>query len=377
VIAPGGPGDPQRQERATADRVSFTLKLTALTPFTAGSGRTLNRFDYTLTVNPRSGAPLIRLIDTQRFIDEANLPPEKKVEVIEKRVNATLDRYSRAVLSCNFRRAQEGMELVEFHRDSRDRPLVPASALRGMLRTAVLFALLSPNRDAVREGVAAAMEGRWRREGAARTLERRALGPSRELETFRALRIGEPKPLSNEDLRAYEVGVMTLAGGPPRTKTTLYLEALNPKAGEAVEFACAVDRALLQPVRDPALRGAERILAGKESLLAALRAFSQALVEAEQKFYAQSGSRELGRLLSDALRRAEGRIALPFGFGAGWRSKTVGLCLGPVELNRLAPLLSPGRSYYRRGPDPVFPKTRRWILDAGRPAEPLGWVAVE
>ena len=104
---------------------------------------------------------------------------------------------------------------------------------------------------------------------------------------------------------------------------------------------------------------------------------SVALVEGERRFYADASARELGRVLDQVVRRAEGRPALPFGFGAGWRAKTMGLLLGPAELNRMAPLLSPGRPYVRSGARPLFPKTRRWVLDGGRPVEPLGWVALE
>ena len=89
--------------RLRRDPVRFSLKLAPLTPFCVGSGRTLTRYDVTLTVNPRTGAPLIRVIDTEAFIDEAKASPEKKVEAIEKRQAGSLDRYSRYVLSCHFR----------------------------------------------------------------------------------------------------------------------------------------------------------------------------------------------------------------------------------------------------------------------------------
>jgi CRISPR type III-A-associated RAMP protein Csm5 len=363
--------------KASRDAVAFALKLTPLTPLLVGSGRTLNRFDYTVTVNPRSGAPLLRVLDTERFIEESPLDPQKKVEAIEKRSSAVLDRYSRYVLSCQFRQAREGLELVEFHRDGRGEPVAPASALRGMVRTAVLFSLASGRPEAIREGVEGALQGRWRRERAAEKIERRLLG-SREEDGLRALRIDEPSPVSNEDLRAYEAQVLSLAGGSLRPKLSLFVEALNPRSGAAFEYRVSIDRAVLRREAPGASKTAvEKVLESRETLLAALRRFGEGLQDAERRFYGDAGARDLARLLDAALRRAEGRIALPFGFGAGWRSKTLGLLLGPEGLMRLAPLLSPGRAYYRDGPRPVFPKTRRWVLDAGRPAEPLGWAAVE
>lgn len=367
MTGPAAPGP-----RGAASAVDFRLRLTPLTPVAVGSGRVLNRFDYTQTVNPRSGMPLLRVIDTERFIAEAAIPPEKKVEAIEKRQAGTLDRFSRYVLSCSFREAREGIELLEFHRDSVGRPLVPASAMRGLLRTAVLHSILSKEPERLREGVAAAMEGRWRRDRAAEKLERRVLGV-REEDPLRRLRVREPAPVSNEDLRAYEVAVMGLAGGPPRPKMTLFLEAIDPRSGATFDFPVRIEPAPPRARSGPA----EALLAGREPFLGALRAFSAALLEAERRFYREAGARDLSAALEAVARRAEGRVAVPFGFGAGWRAKTMGLLLGPAELQRLAPLLSPGRSYYRRGPAVVFPKTRRWVLAGGRPSEPLGWAALE
>lgn len=363
--------------KARADATSFRLKLSALTPFISGSGRILNRYDTILTMNPRSGSPLIRVIDTERFIAEAKLTPDKKIEAIEKRQSGSLDRFSRYILSCAFREHREGIELVEFNHDAAGLPVVPASALRGLLRTAVAFACLRADEAALRAGVEGAMEGRWRREGAAGKLERALFGRSQE-DLFGAVEMSEPKPVSNEDLKAYEVAVMNLMGTMLRQKMALHVEGLSPGAGVSFEFPVKVDRARLgekpeaAPPRSPAAH-----LRGRDELLAALRAFSEAIIEGERRFYADVGAQDMGRLFDDAMRRAAGRIALPFGFGGGWRGKTVGALLDPAELNRLAPLLSPGRSFYRRGPRPLFPKTRRWVLDRGRPSEPLGWIAIE
>jgi CRISPR type III-A-associated RAMP protein Csm5 len=361
--------------KLAAETVAFRLTLTPLTPLSVGSGRTLGRFDYSLTVNPRSGAPLVRVLDIERFIEESPLPPEKKTEAIEGRSATVLDRFSRYVLACQFRQAPPGLELLEFHRDGLGRPLVPASSLRGLLRTATLFSLLSTRPEALREGVDAALRGRWRRERAAETLERICLG-SREEDALRAVRVGEPEPVSNEDLRAYEAAVLSLSGGSLRAKPPFHLEALNPRSGAG--FAYPVSLRVPSAPPSPGLRGsAPAPLRGREDLLDALKSFAAAIVEGERRFYAETGARDLGRLLEETLRRAEGRIAIPFGLGSGWRSKTVGLLLRREDLQRLEPLLSPGRSFYRRGPAVLFPKSRRWVTEAGRPLEPLGWAAIE
>lgn len=222
------------------------------------------------------------------------------------------------------------------------------------------------------------MEGRWKRERAADKLERRVLGRSREVDLFQALKISDPEAVSNEDLKAYEVSPMTLAGGPLRPGENRYLEALNPKASVSFQYRVTVDRAVFsQRQNSDGRRAVEALFRDREAVLVALRSFSRTLIEAERKFYSDSGARDLLRRFDEIMKQAEGRIAIPFGFGSGWQGKTMGLLLTAPDLNRLAPLLSPGRSYYRRGGQPVFPKTRRWVLEAGRPVEPLGWVLVE
>jgi len=371
--------------KATRDAVDFPLKLSALTPFTVGSGRILNRFDFTLTMNPRSGAPLIRVIDIERFIEEGKGTPEKKIEAIEKRQAGSLDRFSRYILSCQFRNAQESIELIEFSRDPNSQPLVPASALRGLLRTVLAFVVLKENPEALQEGIEGAMEGRWRRDGASGKLERRIFGRS-EFDVMKALEVRDPAPLSKEDIRAYEASVMTMMGSSFRPKTSIFLEALNPDSGEAFEFGVSMDRSYLErrardaggrPTSDPFAAACASHLKGPSELLQAMRNFSEALIEWERRFYVDANARDLGRIFTEVIRKAEGRVVLPFGFGAGWRSKTVGALFETQQFTRLAPLLSPRRPYYRRGPRPIFPKTRRWILDGGRPAQPLGWVIVE
>jgi len=371
--------------RARLDAVKFRLKLAPLAPFTAGSGRLLGRFDYVLTVNPRTGSPLIRLIDIEKFIEESPLPAQKKVEAIEARSASVLERFSRCVLACGFRRVMDGLDLVEFHRGSDGQPIVPASSIKGMLRTAVGFARARREPARLRDGVEAAMEGRWRREGAAQRLERILFGPHAEIDDLRSLLVGEAAPATNGDMKAFEASVLTLSGPSLRPRGPLFVEALGPETGKSFEFPVAIDRALRRPLEErsgPAASGEpakdpDRSLDGREGLLEALRGLSEAVIEGEKRFYGDLGERDLARLLSETLRRADGRIALPFGAGSGWRSKTLGALLGPAELQRLAPLLSPGRNYYRVHGRPVFPKSRRWILDGGRPARPLGWVTVE
>ena len=355
---------------AAKARESFRLRLSAVTPFLVGSGRELGPLDYTITVNPRSGAPLLRMIDTERFLAESPLSEEKKLEVIEKRTSGSLDRYSRYVLSCTFRPLPDGLRLREFSRGADGMPCVPASAVRGMLRTVALYASLSKSPQLVQQTVAAAAERHWQRDHAGDRFERAGLGESRETDALRALSVGESAPLVNDDLKAFEVAALTPQDGPLRVKSMLYVEAVAPTANVAFEFPVRLDPSLLESGHGAALRSSA-------SLLDALRQFSAALVDVERRFYRDLGAREHARLFERVVEAGAGRAILPLGFGGGWLARTVGLLLGPLDLDRLAPLLSPGRRYYGHRNSPVFPKSRRWVFDGGRPSMPFGWVAVE
>lgn len=351
---------------------TFTITIRPATPFLVASGRTLTGRDYVIGHVPRTGTPLIRVIDFDRVIDDPRMPLEKKLEVIERRGGWNLDRYFRYTLACEFRRVDESVRLLECERDSEGRPRLPAPTVKGAIRTGIVFAILKQAPGTL--GRAIERVG-WRPERAAAGLEGQLFGRDTGRHPLRALRVGAPPAADMEDVRAWEVGLLNLQGQNFRTKYSFHVEAWSPDSGAAVEVPVSIDHG---QVFRSAPRETRDILAGREKLLEALRRFSEALVERETQFYADVSRRELAPLWAEVVETASGRILLPLGFGTGWHTKTAGLLLSRDDLTgRLRTLLSRGRSHAERGGRILFPKTRRWILDAGRPWLPLGWTTWE
>ncbi len=347
---------------------SFILQIRPLTPFLVTSGRKLRRFDYVLAHQPRTGTPLIRVIDFDRLIDDEKIPLEKKMEVVERRSSWNLDRYFRYTLLCAFKGFEEGAELLECLRDAGGSPILPASSIKGAIRTALAFSLLQDRPDLLQSELG---RMRDRRERPGLGLERRLFGESPGENLLRCLRIADPPCGHNADIRAYEVGLMTSGRTGFHRKYSFYAEAWDAamkdpiSAPVSLEFFPTDNRAGGKENQTPAVR---------ERLLRALKSFSQALIDSEKSFYAAFSPRELAPLWSQLVNRAGGGILLPLGFGSGWHTRTLGLLFNKDDLTRrLKPFLSPERQYMEKGGAVFYPKSRRWILSAGRPEAPLGW----
>ena len=65
----------------------------------------------------------------------------------------------------------------------------------------------------------------------------------------------------------------------------------------------------------------------------------------------------------------EGDFLLRLGFGVGWHSTTLGLVLDETLLKSLRESFRLGKTFIKE-----FPKTRRFVIQNGKPAYPLGWV---
>jgi hypothetical protein len=181
-----------------------------------------------------------------------------------------------------------------------------------------------------------------------------------------AIRLADPESGHNSDIHAYEIGLLSLTRSGLYRKSTLFAEAWDPRTSDPWKTAVS-----LAP---PANRPGKELLETPEKFLQVLKSFSEALVEREMKFYQMASPRELAPIWNGFVRRAENKVLLPLGFGTGWLARTLGLIFQKDDfIKRLKPLISPQRQYMERGGAIIFPKTRRWILSAGRPEAPLGW----
>jgi CRISPR-associated protein Csm5 len=259
--------------------------------------------------------------------------------------------------------------VLPFARDVYDRPYLPGSSLKGALRTALAWGLLSAE-----ERSPTAHELAPNPYHAAAPLERRLFGPSPNLDLLRALRVADLALVGDAEADVSVAAIYSLRGNHLASKGPGYrwhVESLP--VGTRLAGSVSLDEHLL------GLPAASRSFGSRRDWLADLPrhcvAFATELARREAAFYREWGPPApldfYRRLLDRAERaeRAEGLIQL--GWGTGWTAKTVGMVL--QDDPRFPELVS--RYRLDRGRvAPAFPKTRRLIERGNTPELPLGWV---
>ena len=109
--------------------------------------------------------------------------------------------------------------------------------------------------------------------------------------------------------------------------------------------------------------------------------FSKNLIEFELDFFEKYGLSELVMFYEELLRSitADDGFLLRLGFGIGWISTTVGLILedNPRLLRDIRREFRLGRRRNQPEYVPEFPKTRKIIIEKGRPTYPMGWIRLK
>jgi CRISPR-associated protein Csm5 len=109
--------------------------------------------------------------------------------------------------------------------------------------------------------------------------------------------------------------------------------------------------------------------------------FSKNLIEFELDFFEKYGLSELVMFYEELLRSitADDGFLLRLGFGIGWISTTVGLILedNPELLKDIRREFRLGRRRNQPEYVPEFPKTRKVIIEKGRPTYPMGWIRLK
>ncbi|MBC7104937.1 MAG: type III-A CRISPR-associated RAMP protein Csm5 [Firmicutes bacterium] len=260
-----------------------------------------------------------------------------------------------------------------------DAPYVPGSSVKGNLRTALLYRLLC--RDAtLRERLEAKLKDTLREargprlrelrnkagQDVDRLLERARLSgaahPDLHTDWLRAVRVGDAFPDEEAATAVREIGVLSMTGGTDwRLKTPLYVETLPP--GSVFRGRLDFDGQLLgwfEGEGEPPFRTVE-------DLMAALSEFAEAVLNAEIAWYRRAGEPSLAERLESLRDRANLRL----GWGGGWEARSTGLAFSE-DLRHLV-----RERFYPPRPGFPFPKSRKAVLEQGRPADVLGWARLE
>lgn len=291
--------------------------------------------------------------------------------------------------------------LRPFVRDAYNRPFIPGSSLKGVLRTAVMYGYLKGLRDqnpgefqrlftgGVRRKLEEFLSAEdwkrvkpWFKDNTKRKMasqiesalmQRYELpvpgspskrGPTwQQKDIMRAIKISDTTPLAKDSLTLEEVQVISLTGGNEvYLKTPIYVEVIPP--GTEMEFTVTLDEHILG---DFSARNRELPFKSLDEVLSHLAVFAADIWEFDRNYW--NGIYGPGTLeMTDFYRQEAAGMRLGWGSGLGGASL---LLLLPENLRReLRDALFEPRGQFS------FPKSRRAVMDGDTPRWPLGWVTI-
>lgn len=375
-------------------------RLTCLTPVLVGNGQKLSPVDYMVWRNQ------VNVLDQRRIFRLLARGPRLEGYLAQLRRAEKLDFASWGGFAQNFadrrvpfehaaaaayweRAKGESLQIPVFVTGP-EGPYLPGSALKGALRTGLLFAAWKDDLPGRLQALDA--EHVARRPGEA--LERQALGsPGASL--MRALRISDSRPVPVTALKIYLLRVATLQSRPggqfevgwkqaPRgavdarrveDSTPLFAEMAAP--GTVFQGEWRENSYLKQP-------GVWQALGWKEPLetagiLRAINEYAARLLAVHREYAARAGLSLVLRSLDQVAAHlpADGRTAclLAIGWGSGLLAKS-GFMDTAAEAYRRVLAQSPlyARALHAGLP---FPKTRRIVFLNNQPATLPGWALLE
>lgn len=355
-------------------KTRFRLAIQVLTPLHIGTGRALvNDFDFVV----RDGRTL--RLHEERFVQwiaergEAlqrltqGVPPG---QILGNQIEPSLIRYALPSVPQNTR------EIRECLKDAYDRPYLPASSLKGALRTVLLWQAWREQRLSL-----AQVELGDKPKFDAQKLEKRVFGESPHQDLLKALRLFDSGPASTNALILANVRCVSRAA---RDGIPIALEAVAPKTSFVVEGH--VDETAFRPwgnwAKEDFLPQEKRSWLAWERIALATREKARQRLERDLAWAQEVGidPKPWKELLDLATKSDLRGFPLQIGFGTGW----LGTTLGP------ALLADPAFSEVYRNPKNKMgfnPRTRRQTPLARFPASrrlvrldhadlPLGWVWV-
>lgn len=416
------------------DRMPFVLRLTPVTPLHIGSGELYTNVDYAI----RNGRFEVK--DVRKFIEAHRDNPEYAVNAIESGLDIGAE-FVRYALPC-FATAQRaaaapspsrppapqqraappapkgkidpqmarlmrqseqkfgktaapapppqqddrprGTEVRAFIKDPYGQPFVPATSVKGMLRTAIACAIaqnagIKPGHvtvDAIRR------DSRLSPKRAFGDANKRLFGGVIE-DVMKAFVIRDSGPLDMSGFAMCAVRIMNVMRDGFREKTgaPIQVEALTPGAG-TVELRGYIDRFRLRRDTDLARSAGGAgvaLLNDWNALLNAFQEQSKELLRIEHGFHDDQKAPTEKRFFAELAR--DGAIYLPLGFGTGWWAKTTGRIARPEDIYSIREYFGKydsDRPNKNMGSPRVelFPKTRKQIRDRDG-WKPMGWVKVE
>lgn len=357
----------------------YVADLEVLSPLHIGTGKALQRgYDYTVFKNRtwRIAEDALfqevyaRAAGNQQAINRLlqARPAEELIETSDYQAHPEFFRYH---MPGQPRAEEQGAELRECLKDSRDQPYVPGSSLKGALRTVLAWGIVRTEKLTINS-----RDLKDNRSWAAQPLEQQIFGRNPNHDLLRALHVGDSSPAKKTALMLANVQVV--AGS--SYQSPIEVEALQP--GTHLALTLTMDERLLDDDVASYL-GWKRRSEHVRKLAIHARNWSNARIRNELAHYADR--KDMARLvqfyqLLDRLRgqlKGSNDFLVQMSWGGGWDAKTLGDQLGADKalmehvINRYR--LSMSRE--RKAGD-AFPRSRRIYFDRSGPAMPMGWVLV-
>ncbi len=378
-------------------------RLTCLTPLLVGDGRKLSPIDYMVwkdQVNVLDQRRIFRLLSKGPRLD-GYLTQLKRAEKLDFAswggfAQNFADRripFEHASCAAHWGRSPaEGLHIPTFASGPQG-PYLPGSALKGALRTGMLY---SGMKDGRLEKVAAQFEGERPPRRPAELLEDRTIGAG-GASRMRVFQPSDSEPISAAGLKVYMLRVASLvtrrqneglelgwkqsprgtaSGARPQEGTATFAEMACP--GTVFEGNWNENGFLKQPEVQQSLNWREP--ADRSTLLEAANLYSGALLESQKRYCEVAGLplvRQSLERLETTLSEARGggnACLLCLGWGGGLLARVAWLKTEDPVYRRIIEQSRLYRAAYQGLP---FPKTRRIIFLGDQPAALPGWGLLE
>ena len=275
-------------------------------------------------------------------------------------------------------------EIREAIKDVFGRPMIPGSSIKGAIRTALLWDLISDDNKESQNDLKEQVQRRTNRSWVGQPIERRVLGKDPNHDLMRVVQVSDTAPIPIETLEMGVAWTVTLNRDgelvPKREGNREYKTFVEQiRAEQTFDFSIKIDKSLFGQREKRELgfsEQQEKVIC--DDLAAACNWISADLADAEASFFDTYRLDEIVNFYDALVQQIEnlpdGAFILPIGWGTGYRTKTVTELLTKDNDDLMRDL----RERYRLGRrhHPKFPKSRRVLYDRQRPKSPLGWVQI-
>jgi CRISPR-associated protein Csm5 len=378
-------------------------RLTCITPLLVGDGRKLSPIDYMVWKDH------VNVLDQWRIFRLLAKGPRLEGYLNQLKTAEKLDFASWGGFAQNFagrripfehatysvywnRAAGDSLHIPTFSAGASG-PYLPAAAIKGALRTGMVFANW---RDGMLQDVLGRVKGDRLPRRPAESVEEQALGPAGSSK-MRFVSAGDSSPITTSNFKIYLLRTSTLLprgagyvlgwkqsprgasdGARPEDSTPSFAEMAAP--GTTFEGAWEEKSFFLQPEVRRSVRWPENFNRGK--IFEAVNVYAAGLLSLQRQYASWAGMGLLDQSLEEleqrlAQAREKGTCLICLGWGGGLTAKSAWLDATNPDYRQI---LTQFAIYNRaRASNLPFPKTRRIVFLGNRPATLPGWaeLAVE